>query len=377
MSLSLGNLFEFDSISQNGPFSKKENLEDMKEKEDMKEYKEVNNNKKEKDQNWSFEKFKNQIQSITENLEKIQNTQKKTEENGDYLIDDPHTNFAINDGFEDSENMNTEHMDTEIDVSEGFNNKGGSKDVGAEIPFWVSNPNILLSPRFIYEWFPIEGMTYNQKLNAISRLVILLTIISYLFLRATRLLWIGGLCLFVIFILHYSQTRSIAVGGKGQEEGFIGDFLNEQLRGRNPANNAVVTFATDDLSKIGKKEYFDVPKINNPYNNVLVTDIVDNPQKLPAPPAYYPETEKAILDRTKEAIQKMNPTYPGIMKKLFNSFDDHFEFEQSMRQFVSNPATTVPNDQGAFAEFCYGGMISCKEGNQFACSRDSARYNLY
>jgi hypothetical protein len=77
------------------------------------------------------------------------------------------------------------------------------------------------------------------------------------------------------------------------------------------------------------------------------------------------------------AIQKMNPTFPGMTDKLFSSLDDHFEFEQSARQFYSNPATTVPNDQGAFAAFCYGEMISCKEGNQFACVRDAPRYNLY
>ena len=158
------------------------------------------------------------------------------------------------------------------------------------VPFWVSNPNVLLDSRYITEWFPIEGMSYNQKLNAISRLVILLTVISFVFLRATRLLCIGGVCLLAIFLLHYSQTRSIS----RKQEGFYGNVANDKFRGTDPAQRAIVNFATNDPSKIGKKEYFDVPKINNPYNNVLVTDIVDNPDKLPAPPAYYPETEKAI-----------------------------------------------------------------------------------
>ena len=73
----------------------------------------------------------------------------------------------------------------------------------------------------------------------------------------------------------------------------------------------------------------------------------------------------------------MNPTFPNMTEKLFASLDDHFEFEQSARQFYSNPSTTIPNDQGAFAEFCYGEMISCKEGNMFACARDAPRHNLY
>jgi type III restriction enzyme len=45
-----------------------------------------------------------------------------------------------------------------------------------------------------------------------------------------------------------------------------------------------------------------------------------------------------------------------------------------MRPFYSNPGTTIPNDQGAFADFCYGSMISCKEGNAFACARNLSRH---
>jgi hypothetical protein len=224
----------------------------------------------------------------------------------------------------------------------------------------------------VYEFFPVETMSYNQKLNSISRLVILMTVIGFLFVRNMRIIWIGAVCLLAIFLLQYTQNRNETLKGK---EGF--DSKLESLGVDAPAQAVINAFATDDPSKIGKREFFDAPRVNNPYNNVLITDIVDNPDKLPAPPAYYPETEKEILDKTKEAIQKMNPTFPGMTDKLFASLDDHFEFEQSARQFYSNPATTVPNDQGAFAEFCYGEMISCKEGNKFACARDAPRHNLY
>jgi hypothetical protein len=370
MSASLGNLFQFGDSSKKDPFSskKKENMNNNSDSEDEDEEESFSNKKKlieGKGKKKSSEpepelkpklKLKPKPKSTDSSEEQKQQEQEETEDK----IDD--------NGSEEEEDTG----DTGDEEDEGFHNM--NQKHGNKVPFWVTNPNVLLDSRYITEWFPVEGMSYNQKLNAISRLVILLTIVSFVFLKAIRLLWIGGVCLLVIFLLHYSQTRSV---GGGKQEGFFGNVANDKLRGTDPALHAIVKFATNDPSKIGKTEYFDVPKINNPYNNVLVTDIVDNPDKLPAPPAYYPETEKAILDRTKEAIQKMNPTFPGIMKKLFSSFDDHFEFEQSMRQFHSNPATTVPNDQGAFAEFCYGEMISCKEGNQFACARDSARYNLY
>jgi hypothetical protein len=43
----------------------------------------------------------------------------------------------------------------------------------------------------------------------------------------------------------------------------------------------------------------------------------------------------------------------------------------SMRQWYSTPNTKVMNDQKEFAEFCYGDMISCKEGNELACTRNA------
>ena len=47
------------------------------------------------------------------------------------------------------------------------------------IPFWSSDPNILLKQPYLLEFFPVENMTYNQKLNAISRSVIILGLVGF------------------------------------------------------------------------------------------------------------------------------------------------------------------------------------------------------
>ena len=49
------------------------------------------------------------------------------------------------------------------------------------------------------------------------------------------------------------------------------------------------------------------------------------------------------------------------------------ELEQSLRQFYSTANTTIPNNQAGFAEFCYGNMSSCKEGDDMACSKNLRR----
>ena len=49
------------------------------------------------------------------------------------------------------------------------------------------------------------------------------------------------------------------------------------------------------------------------------------------------------------------------------------DLEYSMRNFYTNPSTTIPNDQKGFSEFLYGDMISAKEGNPIALARQQPR----
>jgi hypothetical protein len=222
------------------------------------------------------------------------------------------------------------------------------------IPFWGSDPNILFSPGSILELFPVSGMTYAQKLNAVSRLVIFLIVVFYIVLRTGRVFIMGILTLAAIWVLEYTQTKKKHVTF---EEGFRSsaaeDYVNKNLL---PTN--IFGEATE----------------SNPLQNVMMTDYDAPTSKKPATAAYLPESQKNIMEQTKNMIDEINPEQPKISEKLFRSLDDNLAFEQSMRPFYSNPSTTIPNDQGAFSDFCYGGMISCKEGNPFACARNLSRH---
>ena len=41
--------------------------------------------------------------------------------------------------------------------------------------FWLNNPNILLNKEYITDVWPTENLDYPEKLNAITRLIILLS----------------------------------------------------------------------------------------------------------------------------------------------------------------------------------------------------------
>ena len=121
------------------------------------------------------------------------------------------------------------------------------------------------------------------------------------------------------------------------------------------------------------KDQFTNPTKTNPVMNVLLPQISDEPKRKPAAPAYNPAVEKEINKSTIDFVDK-NLGGNDVDKKLFASLGDSFNFEVgAMNRFYATPSTTVPNDQGGFAEFCYGNMTSCKEGNPITCSRDLPR----
>ena len=77
-----------------------------------------------------------------------------------------------------------------------------------------------------------------------------------------------------------------------------------------------------------------------------------------------------------KTVQKLNPGIKNTNQQLFGSMTDQFYLDQSNRVFNSTPNTRIPNDQGAFAEYLYGDMPSCRDGDGIACVKDSYRYTL-
>ena len=64
------------------------------------------------------------------------------------------------------------------------------------IQFWSNDPLVLFNKEYIFELWPTTNMCYEQKLNAISRLIILITILGYILTMSQRVLVVGILTLF-------------------------------------------------------------------------------------------------------------------------------------------------------------------------------------
>ena len=66
--------------------------------------------------------------------------------------------------------------------------------------FWLNNPSILFSKDYITQICPTPNMDSVQKLNAITRLVVILTILGYFVNKTIKVIITGIITLCAIII---------------------------------------------------------------------------------------------------------------------------------------------------------------------------------
>jgi hypothetical protein len=241
------------------------------------------------------------------------------------------------------------------------------------IQFWSNDPTVLFNKDYIFELWPTTNMCYEQKLNAITRLIILITILGYILTMSSRILMVGALTLVVILILFNMRNKKITK--EMLNEGF--KVEGNEVTGMFDKSKQIINPVT--LQSVLKSEFKEGTK-KNPFSNVLLTQIMDDPDRKSAPPAFNVDVEEDITKNVKRAVQMINPTINNTNKQLYSSLWDNFLLDQSNRIFYSTPNTRVTNDQTAYAEFLYGTMPSAKESTAdgaFARVQDNYRYTLY
>jgi hypothetical protein len=218
-------------------------------------------------------------------------------------------------------------------------------------------------------------MCYEQKLNAITRLVILITILGFISTTSTRILVVGFLTLAVIFALFSMRKQKIT--NQMLNEGF--NVQGNEVTGMFDKNHASYVNPVT-LDTVLKTEFKEGTK-KNPFSNVLLTQINDDPERKSAPPSFNVDVDEDITSNVKKAVQMMNPGIKNTNKQLYGDLWQQFELDQSNRAFFSTANTRVENDQSAYAQFLYNDMkYSGKESTPegaIARVQDNYRYTLY
>ena len=243
------------------------------------------------------------------------------------------------------------------------------------IPFWSNDPNILFNKEYIFELWPSPNMSYEQKLNSITRLIILFTILGYIFTMSLRILVVGLITvgiIYLLFTMKKTKVTSSLINNVDNVEGFNNLFQQDS------SNNEIID--PTNLNTI-LKEGFKEGTRKNPFSNVLLTQIGDEPDRKSAPPSFNTVVDKSITDNVKQAVQCLNPDIKNTNKQIFGDLWENFELDNSNRVFYSTPNTKVVNDQGAFAQYLYNDLkYSAKESTPegaIARVQDNYRYTLY
>jgi len=276
-----------------------------------------------------------------------------------------------------------------------FNN-GNNNIREIDIDVWVNNPAVLLDKNTIFEIWPTQQMCYERKINAMSRLIIILTILGFILTRTMKIVVVGFITLFVIYLFYYqnwykyNKKRKEGFGSSSDSDSDYSPIVTiNTADGDLQPNSTTTTTSTSTNESSGNQEDGKALKefVNenyqrgtktNPFGNVLLTDIMDSPDRLSASPSFNPDVSSDIRNNVKKMVQMLNPGIKCSNKQLFNNLYDNFDLDQSNRVFNATANTRVVNDQGAFAQFLYSNlMYSGKENTPegaIARVQDNARF---
>lgn len=194
-------------------------------------------------------------------------------------------------------------------------------------PFWTDDYKILFVKDRLSNFFPTIQMTLIEKLNAIFRMSIYMSILLYLFTSNYLYLYIMILIgAFTIFV-YYNQRDNIEL------------FFNSI---DNSNDNLIIE------RDIKESENTIKPTTENPFMNINL--ITDNKEKESAPPSWNNETMQKDIENK-------------FGYNLYRDVGDLYGKSNSQRQYYTAPSTTIPNNQTAFAKWCYNVGPTCKESS--------------
>lgn len=210
-------------------------------------------------------------------------------------------------------------------------------------PFFWENPRVLVGSAWLRRWNEnFDSRCASDITNEVAAVYIFFFLVGSLLAiglqfpyalpigLAIASLYLAPAMWALSHLPTYTNTKT--------KEGFVA------------AENVVGVLETTE----NPSEYETLPTYRNPFMNVLLDEIKYNPQKPAARSIQAPDVQDS-LDSFFRVQWTSDPT-------------DVYGKTQSQREFVAMPSTSVPNDQGSFADWLYRiPGKTCKEGGREAC----------
>lgn len=178
---------------------------------------------------------------------------------------------------------------------------------------WFDKPKELFRSDKILSFWPSDNQSAAERINASTRFILYLACVLYLIKRDIRIIVLALVAIGALFLFSKSgiiKEPGVAVGSSSP------------------------TCQT--------------PTSDNPLANVLLTDYTDNPNRPEACwyPSVKPEVEEYLDNTVKFGPARTRSPVAKYQRKAF------------ARQFMTEAVSSIPGDQTAFAEWCYGKKFS-------------------
>jgi hypothetical protein len=174
---------------------------------------------------------------------------------------------------------------------------------------WFTKPSELFRSDKILVFWPTDKQSSAERINASTRFILYLACVLYLLKRDIRVIVLALLAIGTLFL--FSKSGNVKEPGYG--------------------------------FGLGKSDC-QAPTSENPLGNVLLTDYTDEPNRPGACwyPTVKPEVEEYLDNTVKFGPARTRSPVAKYQRKAF------------ARQFITGPVSSIPGDQTAFAEWCYG-----------------------
>lgn len=195
---------------------------------------------------------------------------------------------------------------------------------------WVDDPiGTLFDGQSASCFFPAPGDGPIERSNALARFVVYGTLLVAAMRggdrRAVPALAMGAIALLVLA----ATAKRVHANGQPSRNG-PGD---RHASAGGPDRDAALACTP--------------PSLNNPFANVLLGEFQTAPDRL------------AACDLDDPAVARSAEAY--YRRGMYQATTDVYNRQASSRQFYTNPATTIPNDQRSFAQALYGTPATLKE----------------
>jgi hypothetical protein len=213
---------------------------------------------------------------------------------------------------------------------------------------WFEDANNLFNKNNFFDIIPLVDMTFEEKINSITRFSIYLSIILIIFTGNLNNLYIPISAILLFYLVYIFKPK--------YKESFNTN-TNANNADNNNNENSINIDSTEPINK----------------TNAVIEPVIEDLSNCRKPTKDNPLMNLQIKDFSKSAHQRAcNINNDEIKETIDNSFDDKlylntevvYNTKFNQRNFYTMPNTRSYADQGSFANWLYNTPVSCAEGKE-------------